>query len=141
MSTTIVHRNLIGRPLTDAATLAARLLLGAMFLFEGYSKVIAYAAAGGYMQRFGVPAALLPLVIATEIGAGLCLIVGWQTRWAALLLAGFSVAAAVIFHARFADGNQLQHFEKDFAIAGGLLALFASGAGAWALDRPTPSRD
>src|SRR5437660_6088568 len=52
----------------------------------------------------------------------------------ALLLAGFCVATAVLFHTKFGDRNQLLHFEKDFAIAGGLLVLFAHGGGAWALD-------
>ena len=121
--------------LTSAALCVGRVLLGGMFLFEGLSKLAASAAAAGYMQRFGVPGGLLPLVIAAEIGAGLCLLAGWQTRWAALMLAGFSVLAALVFHINFADRNQLLHFEKDFAIAGGLLALFASGAGRWSLDR------
>lgn len=116
------------------ATLLARLLLGAMFVFEGCSKLTAYTLAGAYMQRFGVPAALLPLVIATEIGAGLALTTGWNTRWAAFLLAGFSVLAALFFHTNFKDRNQLQHFEKDLAIAGGLLALVAAGGGLWSVD-------
>jgi putative oxidoreductase len=64
--------------------------------------------------------------------------VGYQTRVAALLLAGFCVAAAVLFHNKFADRNQLLHFEKDLAIAGGLLLLFAHGAGRWALDALLP---
>jgi hypothetical protein len=55
------------------------------------------------------------------------LAIGWQTRWAALALAGFSVAAAFLFHANIADRGQLIHLEKDLAIAGGLLAIFASG--------------
>lgn len=118
----------------SGALLIGRLWLGAMFMFEGWSKVTATTASGGYMEKFGVPRALLPLVIVTELGAGLCLIVGWRTRWAALLLAGFTTAAAVIFHHNFADFNQQQFFEKDFAIAGGLLAFFATGAGAWSLD-------
>ena len=127
-------RDDVQHALASSAVLLGRLLLGAMFVFEGWSQLNAYAAASGYMQRYGVPGGLLPLVIATETGAGLCLVLGWQTRWAALLLAGFSALAALIFHNNFADNNQFLHFEKDFAIAGGLLALAVAGGGRWSLD-------
>jgi putative oxidoreductase len=76
----------------------------------------------------------LPLAIAVELGCGLLILCGYHTRAAALLLAGFCLATAVLFHGKFGDRNQLLHFEKDLAIAGGLLVLFAHGAGAWALD-------
>jgi putative oxidoreductase len=75
------------------------------------------------MQAFCVPAALLPLVIAAEIGGAVLIALGWYSRCAALLLAVFCVLAACLFHANFADRNQLLHFEKDIAIAGGLLCL------------------
>ena len=61
--------------------------------------------------------------------AASCSCVGWQTRLAALALAAFCILAALLFHTNFADRNQLLHFQKDLAIAGGLLALFALGAG------------
>ena len=67
-------------------------------------------------------------------GAAFLIVGGYHTRTAALLLAGFCLATAVLFHGRLGDRNQLLHFEKDMAIAGGLLVLFAHGAGAWALD-------
>jgi putative oxidoreductase len=117
-----------------AAALIGRLLLAALFVLEGWSKLRGYGAAAAYMERYSVPALLLPLVIVVELGGGLLLAVGWQTRWAALALALFSIAAALIFHLNFADRNQVLHFEKDLAIAGGLLALFAFGPGRYALD-------
>ena len=107
--------------LKQAAALAGRLLLAAIFLHEAWSKLTGYAGAVAYMQAFGVPGQLLPLAIAVELGA-------------ALVLAVFCLATAVLFHAKFGDRNQLLHFEKDLAIAGGLLVLAAHGAGAWALD-------
>lgn len=117
-------------------------MLATLFILEGWSKVNGYAGASDYIARFGVPSLLLPLVIALEIFGGMCIAVGWQTRLAALAPAAFCVLAAVLFHANLADRNQLLHFEKDLAIAGGLLALFAGGAGAWSLDhrtrRPAP---
>ena len=123
-----------------AALLVGRLLLAALFLLEGWGKLRGYDGAVGYMQKFGVPGQLLPLVIAAEIGGGLCLALGWQARWAALALAGFTILAALQFHQNFADRNQLLHFEKDLAIAGGLLVLFACGPGVWSLD-PGRSRE
>lgn len=119
--------------LRDTGLLFGRLLLASLFLLEGWSKVKGYAGAAGYMDKFGIPGQLLPLVILAELGGGLCLALGWQTRWAALALAGFCVAAGVLFHINLADRNQLLHFEKDLAIAGGLLVLFATGSGKWSL--------
>ena len=124
----------IEQKMFPAAVLIGRWLIGAMFLYEGWSKLNGYAAAGAFMERYGVPSGLLPLVILTEIGAGLCLVAGWQTRRAALLLAGFTVMAALIFHNNLGNPTQLQYFEKDMAIAGGLLALMVAGGGAWSVD-------
>jgi putative oxidoreductase len=115
------------------AALVGRLLLAALFVIEGWGKVQAYGPALSYMRRYGVPGELLPLVIAAELGGGLLLAIGWQARWAAMALAAFCVAAAVLFHTSFADRNQLLHFEKDLAIAGGLLVVFAFGPGRWSL--------
>jgi putative oxidoreductase len=118
-----------------AAGLAAgRLLLAALFILEGWSKFRGYDAAVAYMDRYGVPGVLLPAVIALELGAGLMLALGWRTRLAALALAGFCVVAAVLFHNQLSDRFQLLHFEKDLAVAGGLLVLAVAGAGRWSVD-------
>src|SRR6476646_10530752 len=117
-----------------AAALVGRALLAAIFLHETVSKLTAYSAALAYMRAFGVPGELLPFAIAVELGCGVLILCGYQTRAAALLLAGFCLVTAVLFHTKFGDRNQLLHFEKDLAIAGGLLVLFAHGGGAWALD-------
>jgi putative oxidoreductase len=118
----------------DLLALAGRLLLATLFLHEGVAILQGYAGAGRYIEQFGVPALLLPAVIALQIGAGLCLAAGWQTRLAAIALACFCVAAALIFHRNIAVRNELLHFEKDLAIAGGLMALAALGAGRWSID-------
>ena len=87
--------------------LGARILLGLMFVVAGIGKLgEGYAGTAGYMESMGVPGALLPLVILTEIGAGLLIIIGLQTRLAALALAGFTLLAAIIFHSNFADQMQ-----------------------------------
>src|SRR5499427_392011 len=117
-----------------AAALVGRALLAAIFLHEAVSKLTAYSAALAYMRAFGVPGELLPFAIAVELGCGVLILCGYQTRAAALVLAAICLATAVLFHRNLGDRNQLLHFEKDLAIAGGLLVLFAHGAGAWALD-------
>ena len=118
----------------EAAALAGRLLLCALFLHEAWAKLTGYSAAVAYAQAFGVPGVLMPLAIAVEAGCGLLILLGYHARAAALLLAGFCVATALLFHTKLGNRNELLHFEKDLAIAGGLLVLFAHGAGRWALD-------
>lgn len=116
-----------------SADLSGRILIAAMFLISGIGKIAGYAGTVGYMQSQGVPGALLPLVIALEVGGAIAIIAGYRTRIAAALLAGFSIAAAVLFHSG-GDGMQQIMFMKNFAIAGGFLFLVARGAGEWSLD-------
>ena len=122
------------RHLEPAAVLLGRLLLSALFLHEAFAKLNGYAAAIAYMETFGMPGAMLPLAIALELGGALMIIAGFKTRIAALMLAAFCIATAVLFHARFGVRNELLHFEKDLAIAGGFLVLAARGGGAWSVD-------
>lgn len=116
------------------ALLAGRILLAAIFVLSGLTKITGYAGTQQYMEAFGVPGALLPLVILAEVGLGLALIVGFQTRLAALGLAGFTLIAGFIFHSNFADQMQFILFMKNLSITGGLLAFAAVGAGALSLD-------
>lgn len=115
------------------ADIAGRVLLAAMFLLAGLPKIGGYAGTQAYMVSAGVPGALLPAVIAIEVLGAVALIVGYRTRLAAFLLAGFTVLAALLFH-RAPDQMQQVMFLKNLAIAGGLLILVARGAGPWSLD-------
>lgn len=121
-------------------SLLGRLGLSLIFLISGWGKIAGYAATQGYMDSVGVPGALLPLVIALELGGGLALLAGVFTRWTSLALAGFSVVSALIFHANFADPIQSILFWKNIAMAGGFLVLAANGAGALSLDARLPRR-
>jgi putative oxidoreductase len=121
-------------PLVASGLLLGRLLLAAIFILEGWSKLRGYQAAAAYMDRYGVPSVLLPAVIALELGAGLMVAAGWQTRVAAVALALFCIVAAALFHGNVLDRNQLLHFEKDLALAGGFLVLAVAGAGRWSFD-------
>ena len=120
--------------MSSAAALIGRLLLAAIFIHAGYGKILGYAGTAEYMAKAGVPGALLPLVILVELGGGILIAIGWQTRLVAIALAGFTILAAILFHANFGDRNQAIHFMKNMAIAGGFLTLFANGAGGWSVD-------
>lgn len=120
--------------LRHPAELLGRILLSVLFLLSGLGKITGYAATAGYMASAGVPGALLPLVILTELGGGLALVAGWQTRIVALLLSGFTLVAGLIFHSNFADQMQMIMFLKNVSISGALLMLAANGAGRYSLD-------
>lgn len=121
--------------LKSLAEALGRVLLGVLFLLAGVGKLGAYQATAAYMASAGVPRALLPLVIATELLGSLAIILGWRTRVAAFLLAGYSTLTALIFHNNLADQTQMISFFKDLAIAGAFLLLVANGAGPFSLDR------
>ncbi|MFZ2650578.1 MAG: DoxX family protein [Burkholderiaceae bacterium] len=113
--------------------LLGRVLIAAIFVSAGWSKIGGYAGTQAYMQSMGVPGALLPLVIAAELGGGIAIVVGMFTRLTALGLAAFSVVSALIFHAPV-DAMQQIAFMKNLAMAGGFLFLVASGAGRFSVD-------
>jgi putative oxidoreductase len=113
-----------------------RLLMGTIFLASGLGKLAAPTATLGYIESAGLPLPVAALVasIAVEIGGSLLLIAGYRTRLVALVLALFSVVTAFAFHTAFADQNQMIHFLKNLAMAGGLLQVVTFGAGSLSLD-------
>jgi putative oxidoreductase len=122
------------KALQEPAILVARLLLAAIFLIESYGKITGYRDVAAYMESYGISARLLPLVILTELGGGLCVAFGLFARYAGFALFGFALLTALFFHRDFGDPDQMVHFMKNLAIAGGFLLLTAYGAGAWSLD-------
>ncbi|GLQ06553.1 DoxX family protein [Sneathiella chinensis] len=120
--------------LNPFVSLVARILLSIMFVMAGYGKIGGYEGTQGYMEAMGVPGSLLPLVILLELGGGIALIVGFQTRIVAFLLAGFTFLAALLFHLQPDDQMQMIMFMKNVAVTGGLLLLVAHGAGALSID-------
>ncbi len=112
----------------------ARLFLAQIFLLSGIFKISGYAGTQGYMEAMGVPGMLLPLVILLEVGGGLAIIAGWQTRLVSAVLAVFTLVAAVIFHNNLADQMQMIMFMKNIAITGGFILLAVHGAGGYSLD-------
>lgn len=120
--------------LAKFAELTGRVFLALIFLLTGLGKIGHYAGTQAYMLSAGVPGQLLPLVIALEVGGALAIAVGWQTRRTALVLAGFSVLSALLFHFNFQEQIPMIMFLKNIAIAGGFLLLFVHGAGPWSWD-------
>jgi putative oxidoreductase len=113
-------------PLTRTMDFLGRLLIAALFLLAALNKIINTPAVLHHMDVQHVPEDSLPLVIALEVCAGLALLIGWQVRWAALALAGFCLATAILFHLDFSQAVERTMFTKDLAIAGGLLVLASS---------------
>jgi putative oxidoreductase len=134
MGNSVAARESGGATPVNLTGLAGRILLAVTFLLSGLGKLGAYSATAAYMSSAGVPGALLPLVIITEVGGALAIIAGWKTRTVALLLAGFCLLTAITFHRNFADQNQMIHFLKNVSIAGGFLLLVANGPGPLSVD-------
>jgi putative oxidoreductase len=116
--------------------LAGRILLSAIFVLSGISKISAPAATLAYISSVGLPFAHLGFAIAilVELVGGVALVLGYRTRLVAAVLALFTVATALAFHSNLGDQNQLIHFFKNIAMAGGLLQIVAYGAGRFSLD-------
>ncbi len=125
------HRN---ASLANTAEFAGRFLLALLFLLSGLGKLGAYGPTAAYMSSQGVPGALLPVVIATELLGAIAIILGWKTRIVAFLLAGFSLLTALTFHNNLVDQTQMIMFFKNISIAGGFLLLLVHGAGTLSLD-------
>jgi putative oxidoreductase len=120
----------------DAVALAGRILIGVLFFMSGISKIGAPAATIGYIAHVGLPMpqAAYAVSLLAEVGGGLLLFAGYQTRLVAAGVAIFTAATAVFFHNNFADQNQMIHFMKNVAIIGGLLQVAAFGAGKFSID-------
>ena len=121
---------------TSYLSLAGRALIGLPFAMSGLGKLAAIGPTIGLIGAVGLPAPPLAFAVSVlvELGGGLLLIAGFQTRVVAAALALFSLVTAVVFHHNFADQNQMIHFLKNVMMAGGLLQVVAFGAGALSID-------
>jgi len=118
--------------LNNASTLIGRSMISIIFIMAGFSKIGGYAGTQGYMESVGVPGLLLPAVIAVELLGGIAVLLGYQTKIAALLLGGFTFLAAIIFHNDFSQQMEMILFMKNIAISGAFLLLFVHGP--WAIN-------
>lgn len=125
----------------SALNLFGRILIVALFLPAGLSKLTGFEGTLGYFSSLGIPAPTLALVatIVIEIVGGIALLVGYQTRLIAIVMALFTLAAAVTCHAFWAapaDAAFIAQllFFKNIAVMGGLLVLASAGAGSFSFD-------
>jgi putative oxidoreductase len=121
--------------------LVGRILLSLIFILAGIGKLTDWSGTEQYMAAHGMVAVpfFLTMAVLFELGAGTCLLLGWQTRWAALALIVFLIPTTLIFHNFWAYSGpqrmeQMHNFLKNIAIMGGLTTLVAAGAVGWALD-------
>ena len=115
--------------------LVGRVLIGLLFLLAGLGKLGDVSGFAGYVASGGLPAALAWPAVIFEIVAGLLLIIGYQTRIVALLIAAFCIVAGLLYHFAPADQMQMAMFLKNLAIAGGVLMVALHGPGRYALDK------
>ncbi len=126
----------------DVAALVGRLLLAAIFITSGFGKITGFEGTVGYIASKGLPLPQIGAIIAivAELGGGILLAIGYKARWAALVLAVFTLAAGFLFHDYWAAdaaqkmGQQI-NFWKNVAITGGFLMAYAFGPGRYSLDR------
>ena len=118
------------------ALLLGRLLIAMLYLPSGIRKLGTFDATTGNIAAHGLPLPALgyAIAVAVEVPLSILLILGLWTRPVALMIAIYTVAAAIFFHNHIADPAQGVNFFKNLAIAGGLLFVFAHGGGTWSLD-------
>jgi putative oxidoreductase len=121
---------------SSVTILLGRILLAVIFLLSGFGKLTAIAGTAGYFGSLGLP---LPTVTAIVVGliellGGLAILVGFQTRTVAWVLAVFTIATGLVAHMNWADQMQMINFLKNLAITGGFIVLASSGAGAYSID-------
>src|ERR1700682_473947 len=126
--------------LENVVLLASRLLLAWIFVHERVFLATNFAAASASMAKTGVPTVALVATIGLQLVAGIAIAVGWHVRLGAAALGLFCLATAFLFHTNFANRNELLHFEKDLAIAGGMFILMVRGAGDWSVAAMLPRR-
>jgi putative oxidoreductase len=129
-------------PLTNFIALLARILLGILFVQGGYYKLFGgIPGTVANMTSHGIPFPNILVwgAIVVELGIGLCLMAGLLARWAALVLAAYTLALGLIFHAYWLAPAAEARFERiiffnHLSIIGGMLAITAFGAGCLSLD-------
>jgi putative oxidoreductase len=116
-----------------------RLFLAALFIWAGYTKLFVFGPEGTaqFLTKVGAPIPELAnwIAIVVELVGGILILVGFQTRWVALVLAIWCLFTGLGFHLpSSAAMHDVGQFFKNTAIAGGFLYVFAFGPGIWSVD-------
>jgi len=112
-----------------------RLLISALFLISAYNKIFSIDGTMGWMEGFGIPGFLLYPTIVIEIILPLFIIIGYQAKLSAGLLAIFCLATAFIFHFDFENQSETISFLKNIGLAGGFLFIVTNGTRDWSINR------
>ena len=127
----------------DAMLAAGRIAVAVIFVMSGLEKFMDLGGTAGAIASKGLPMPMVLAVLsaAAELGGGLLIVVGWQTRWVALALAIFTLVTAYFFHDFWhmegaAREDNMIHALKNLSIFGGFLMLAAVGAGRYSIDGP-----
>ena len=115
--------------------LIGRILISSLFLVSAINKIFSIDGSINWMSGFGVPGFLIYPTIALEIILPLFIIIGYQARFSAGLLAAFCVATAFIFHFDFTNQIETISFLKNIGLAGGFLFIVANGTKEWSIDK------
>ena len=121
--------------MSNIIDLLGRILISTLFLISAYNKIFSIDGTMSWMEGYGIPGFLLYPTIALEIILPLFVIIGYQARLSASLLATFCIATAFLFHYDFVDQMQTIAFLKNLGLAGGFLFIVANGTREWAVDR------
>ena len=121
--------------MSNVFDLLGRIMISALFIISAYNKLLSIDGTISWMEGFGVPGFLLYPTIVLEIILPIFVIVGYNARISAALLAIFCLATAFMFHLDFSDQSQKISFLKNIALAGGFLFIVANGTKDWAVDR------
>ena len=121
--------------MTNVLDLIGRIFISALFLISAYNKVFNLDGSMSWMEGFGIPGFLIFPAIAVEIILPVLVIVGYQARIAAGILAVFCLITAFLFHFDFSDQSQFISFLKNIGLAGGFIFIVANGTKDWAVDR------
>ena len=121
--------------MTNILDLVGRIFISALFLFSAVNKILNLDGSMSWMEGFGVPGFLIFPAIAVEIILPVLVIVGYQARIAACILAIFCLMTAFLFHFDFSNQSQLVSFLKNIGLAGGFLFIVANGTKDWAVDK------
>lgn len=115
--------------------LVGRVFISSVFLLSGYNKIFSFDSTMSWMEGFGVPGFLLWPTIILEILLPLFIIIGYQTKLSATVLAIFSLATAIIFHSDFNNQMQIIAFLKNLGLAAGFMFIAIHGTKDWSLDK------
>lgn len=125
----------------DLCAFVGRVLLALLFIPAGIAKIPGFSGSVHYAAAHNLPLPELAIAVSIviELVFGILILIGWQTRWIAIVYIIYNVVLAFVFHAYWSDppaqamGNKI-NFYKNLGLAGAFFFLLAWGPGGWSVD-------